>query len=75
MLDCMKHRMMLGFFANDVARAIHLTTRESEHSEIARFSSAAGENDFVWLGFDKRGDFVARVIDRSPRIAPCAMNT
>src|SRR4030095_15158440 len=75
MLDRMKDCVMLGLFADDVAAAtIRLASRETEDGEIARFGSTAGETDFVWLHFQERGDFVARVIHTCPRVAPSAMN-
>src|ERR1700731_4517296 len=75
MLNGGEDGVMLGFVGNDVPAALHSASGEPEHSEIARFRSAAGENNLVRLGVNQRCDFVARVVDRGPRVASSAMNT
>src|SRR4030095_5837977 len=66
---------MFSLLANDMATAVRFRSCEAEHREIARFRSAAGETDFVWLNFQERGDLVARIIERVARVASGAMNT
>src|SRR2546422_11595528 len=75
MLDRMEHGVMFGFVGDDVAAAVHSASGESEHGQIARFCSAACENDFVRLGVNERRDFVARVVDAGARVASGPVNT
>src|SRR6266478_5714445 len=75
MLDRMEDGVMFGFVGDDVAAAVHSASGESEHGQIARFCSAACENDFVRLGVNERRDFVARVVDAGARIASGPVNT
>src|SRR5207253_6817555 len=55
--------------------AVQSASRESEHGQIARFCSAACENDFVRLGVNERRDFIARVVDRGARVSSSSVNT
>src|SRR5438477_7384519 len=55
--------------------AVQSAAGKTEHGQIARFCSAACENDFVRLGVNERGDFVARVVDRGARVASGPVNT
>src|SRR6202022_1574302 len=75
MLDRVQDRVMFGFVGDDMAATFHSAAREPEHGQIARFRSAAGENDFVWLGVNKRSNFVARVVDRRARVASGPVDT
>src|SRR5437867_297079 len=75
MLDRVKNGMVLGFFANDVPAAVHSAAGEPEHGEIARLGAAAGENDFVRLGANQSGDFVARIVDCGARVATSPVDT
>ncbi len=74
MLDRMEHSVMFGFVGDDVAAAVHSASGESEHGQIARFCSAACENDFVRLGVNERRDFVARIVDAGARVASGPVN-
>src|SRR5439155_2223338 len=75
MLDRVEDGMMLGLVRDDVTAAVHSASRESEHRQIASFCPAACENDFVRLGVNERGDFVARVVDRRARVPSGSVDT
>src|SRR6266446_6175337 len=55
--------------------AVYSAAGKTEHGQIARFCSAACENDFVRLGVNERRDFVARVVDAGARVASGPVNT
>ena len=57
-----------------MAAARRWASRQSKHGEIARFRSAARENQFVGFGAEKLREPIARVIDRRARLAPRGMH-
>src|SRR6266446_10823840 len=75
MLDRMEHGVMFGFVGDDMTAAVYSAAGKTEHGQIARFCSAACENDFVRLGVNEGRDFVARVVDRGARVAAGPVNT
>src|SRR6266446_2459006 len=75
MLDRMEHGVMFGFVGDDMTAAVYSAAGKTEHGQIARFCSAACENDFVRLGVNEGRDFVARVVDRGARVATSPVDT
>src|SRR6266436_6165179 len=51
------------------------TACQTEHSEIARFGSAARENDFMRFDVQQRGQFVPRIVQSRTRVSTRCVNT
>src|SRR5213593_1320512 len=57
-----------------MAAARHRASCQSKHGEIARFRSAARENQFVGFGAEKLRELIARIVDRRARFASRGMH-
>ena len=70
MLERLEHRVVLGGAGDEMFAARRVRPCQADDREVVRLRAAAGEDDFMGLRAEQRGQPVARIVDRRPRLAP-----
>jgi len=70
----MQHRVMLDGGSNQMASLGLRRPSGPENGQVVGFGSAAGEDDFTWLGAENFRRAIAGVIKQCPRFLTDMMN-